>query len=100
MIGLVIGLGLLVGLAARFVFERHGIGTVKSVVIGGAGAALGWWLGLALTRHANTASQALWAVGGALVLLLAVHVLALRGLLLPHRPVPWRRHLVKRRFRW
>jgi uncharacterized membrane protein YeaQ/YmgE (transglycosylase-associated protein family) len=95
----VVGLGAVIGLAARFVFTRHGIGILQSVGIGIGGAVLGWWIGDAATRHLSRESQLLCALAGAIVVLIAAHVVASRRRTFARRRGLWRGHLVKRRFR-
>lgn len=98
-LGWAIGIGLLVGLAARLIFKRHRIGVLKSLAIGVGGALLGWWAGRAWTEGATRSMQILSALLGATIALLVVHIIASRRRIFGRRRFLWRGHLTKRAFR-
>ena len=65
--------GLIVGAIARLLVPgRDPVGFLGTLVIGVGGAFLGWWIGQELVgRHAVHQHPWLWAIAGAVVLVLA-----------------------------
>ena len=75
----VILIGLVVGAIARLLVPgRDPIGILGTLAVGVGGSLLGWWLGRALVGASVGAHPWLWAIGGALLVLLVVRSLSYR----------------------
>jgi uncharacterized membrane protein YeaQ/YmgE (transglycosylase-associated protein family) len=76
----IILVGLVVGVVARLVVPgRDPIGFLGTLAVGVGGAILGWWAGRALVgARAAQHHPWLWAIGGAVVVLLLVRSLTYR----------------------
>lgn len=74
-------LGLIVGALARFLVPgRQPLGMLGTLAVGVGGALLGWWAGHQLVGTRADAHPWLWAIGGAVVLVLAWSSFAGRSL--------------------
>ena len=92
----IILVGLVVGVVARLLVPgRDPIGFFGTLGVGVGGAILGWWGGRALVGTRSVAHHPwLWAIGGAVVVLLLVRSLTYR------RGFSRRRWLSGRRWGW
>lgn len=64
--------GLVVGALARLIVPgRQPIGILLTLAVGVGGSLLGWWLGRQLVGAQAAAHPWLWAIGGAVLLVLA-----------------------------
>jgi uncharacterized membrane protein YeaQ/YmgE (transglycosylase-associated protein family) len=83
---IVIG-GLIVGVIARLLVPgRDPIGFLGTLIVGVGGAFLGWWIGRALVgAHSVHDHPWLWAIGGAVILVLVSRLFTRRGLLAGRR---------------
>jgi len=73
-------MGLVVGIIARLIVPgRDPIGFLGTLAVGVGGAFLGWWVGRELVgRHSVHQHPWLWAIAGAVVLVLASRLLTRR----------------------
>jgi uncharacterized membrane protein YeaQ/YmgE (transglycosylase-associated protein family) len=94
----IIVVGLVAGIVARVAVPgRNPIGLLGTLAVGVAGAVLGWWAGRALVGpHAAGDHPWIWAILGAIAVLLAVRALTYRRpRWLGRRPL-----LARRRWGW
>jgi uncharacterized membrane protein YeaQ/YmgE (transglycosylase-associated protein family) len=83
--------GLIVGAIARLLIPgRDPIGLLGTLGVGVGGAFLGWWAGRQLVSGRSVHQHPwLWAIGGAVVVLLVVRALSRRGGLIGRRRWGW-----------
>ena len=79
--------GLIVGAIARLLVPgRQGFGILGTLAIGVAGSFLGWFIGRELVgRHATLQHPWLWAIGGAVLLVVILQAIAGRRTLMRSR---------------
>jgi uncharacterized membrane protein YeaQ/YmgE (transglycosylase-associated protein family) len=72
--------GLIVGAIARLLVPgRQPIGFLGTIAVGIGGAFLGWWIGRAIVGAHDVKEYAgLWAVGGAVILVLVIRAFMYR----------------------
>jgi uncharacterized membrane protein YeaQ/YmgE (transglycosylase-associated protein family) len=75
----IILIGLVVGAIARLLVPgRQPLGILGTLAIGVAGALLGWWIGRGLVGARAADNPWLWAIGGAVLLVLAWQAMSRR----------------------
>ena len=73
--------GLIVGAVARLLVPgRQSMGILMTLAVGVGGSLLGWWLGSKLGAPSAVQYPWLWAVGGAVLLVLAWSAMQRRGI--------------------